>query len=105
MKEIAIKFENNDRGAFVMEENNERLAEMVFARNGSNLIIYHTEVSDKLKGQGVGSQLLEKMVNFAREENLQVVPLCAYVHTQFKRHPERYEDIWNKHWHDAGRSA
>jgi predicted GNAT family acetyltransferase len=102
MNEIAIKFENNDRGAFVIEdENKERIAEMAFGRNGSDLIIYHTEVSDRLKGQGVATQLLEKMVNFAREENLQVVPLCAYVHAQFKRHPERYEDIWNKHWHGA----
>lgn len=102
MHEIEIKFENNDRGAFLIEEGGERVAEMAFGRNGSNLIIYHTEVSDKLKGQGVASQLLEKMVNFAREENLQVVPLCPYVHAQFKRHPERYEDIWNKHWHETG---
>jgi uncharacterized protein len=101
MSDIKIVFENNDRGAFVVDENDERVAEMVFARNGTNLIIYHTQVSEKLKGKGTAGALLERMVNFAREENLQVVPLCPYVLAQFKRHPERYEDIWNKHWHET----
>jgi uncharacterized protein len=101
MNDIEIKFDNNDRGAFVIEEDNIRVAEMAFGRNGNNLIIYHTEVSDKLKGQGVATLLLERMVSFAREENLQVVPLCPYVQVQFKRHPERYEDVWNKHWHEG----
>jgi predicted GNAT family acetyltransferase len=101
MSDVQLKFENNDRGAFVIEGDGERLAEMSFGRNGTNLIIYHTEVSEKLKGQGIGLQLLERMVNFAREENLQVVPLCPYVLAQFRRHPVRYVDIWNKHWHEA----
>ena len=101
MNDIELKFESNQRGAFVIEENNERIAEMAFGRQDNNLIIYHTEVNDKLKGQGTAGHLLERMVNFAREENLQVVPLCPYVLAQFKRHPERYEDIWNKHWHDV----
>jgi uncharacterized protein len=99
MAEIELKFENKERGAFVIEENNERVAEMAFGRSGSNLIIYHTEVNDKLKGKGVAGQLLEHMVNYAREDNLQVVPLCPYVLAQFKRHPEKYADIWNKNWH------
>ena len=102
MREITIKFDNNERGAFVVEEEGKRVAEMAFGRSGPNLIIYHTEVADQLTGQGVAGQLLEKMVNFAREENLQVVPLCTYVHAQFKRHPAQYEDIWNKHWHETG---
>jgi uncharacterized protein len=99
MQESEFKFESNGRGALVIEEGEERLAEMTFGKDGTNLEVYHTQVSDKLKGQGVAAGLLEKMVNFAREENLQIVPLCPYVSAQFNRHPERYADIWNKHWH------
>jgi uncharacterized protein len=99
MRDIELKFDNNERGAFVIEDNNERIAEMAFGKKDTNLIIYHTEVSDKLKGKGIAQELLEHMVNYAREENLQVVPLCPYVHAQFKRHPEKYQDIWNKNWH------
>ena len=99
-QEIEFKFEDQGRGALVIMDGTERVAEMVFARKGTNLIVYHTEVSEKLKGKGVAGALLEKMVNYAVEENLQIVPLCPYVLAQFKRHPEKYNDVWNKHWHD-----
>ncbi|MEJ7678874.1 MAG: N-acetyltransferase [Segetibacter sp.] len=36
------------------------------------------------------------MAEYARENNLQVIPLCSYVHLQFKHNPSEYNDIWNK---------
>lgn len=99
MNAIELKLESNGKGAFVIEEGGERIAEMVISVSGNNLTVYHTEVSDKLKGQGVAAQLLSTMVNYAREHKLKVIPLCPYVSAQFKRHPEQYQDIWNQHWH------
>lgn len=99
MNAIELKLESNGKGAFVIEEGGERIAEMVISVSGNNLTVYHTEVSDKLKGQGVAGQLLSTMVNYAREHNLKVIPLCPYVNAQFKRHPEQYKDVWNQHWH------
>lgn len=99
MNAIELKLESNGKGAFVIEEAEERIAEMVISVSGSNLTVYHTEVSDKLKGQGVAGQLLSTMVNYARQNKLKVIPLCPYVSAQFKRHPEQYQDVWNQHWH------
>lgn len=99
MNEIELKLEQNGKGAFVIEEAGERIAEMVIGISGSNMTVFHTEVSDKLKGQGVASRLLETMVAYAREHKLKVIALCPYVSAQFKRHPDQYADIWNQHWH------
>lgn len=99
MNTITLKLNDQGRGAFVIEEADERLAEMAVGISGNNLIVYHTEVSEKLKGQGIGTKLLDEMVNYARNNNLKVVPLCPFVHAQFKRHTEKYADIWNKSWH------
>jgi hypothetical protein len=96
MNDIELKLQSNNRGAFVIEEGQERIAEMAIAIEKGNLIVFHTEVSDKLKGQGVAKQLLDRMVAYARENKLKVVPLCPFVLAQFKRHPEQFEDIWNK---------
>jgi predicted GNAT family acetyltransferase len=95
---IQLKLNDNGRGSFVIEENEERLAEMVIGINGTNLIVYHTEVSEKLKGQGVGPKMVENMVAYAREHKLKVVALCPFVNTLFKRNPERYTDVWNQAW-------
>ena len=100
MSEIKLKLEDNGKGAFVLEEGGEQLAEMVIAIDGNNLTVFHTEVSDKLKGQGVAARLLSTMVAYARTNKLKVIALCPYVSAQFKRHPEQYQDIWNQHWHN-----
>lgn len=97
--EVVLKLDGNGRGAFVVEVGGERLAEMVIGIMGSNLTVYHTEVSEKLKGQGVAAQLLSTMVAYARAQQLKVIALCPYVNAQFKRHASEYQDIWNQNWH------
>lgn len=96
MEEIELKLDDNGKGAFVIEKGGERSAEMVFGITGNQLTVFHTEVAEEHKGKGVAGQLLSKMVAYAREKKLTVIPRCAYVHAQFKRHPEQYADIWNQ---------
>lgn len=100
MNNIELKLESNGRGAFVIEEGNERIAEMAISISGPNMTVFHTEVADKLKGQGVATKLLSTMVQYARDKNLKVIALCPYVLAQFKRHPEQYQDVWNQNWHN-----
>jgi uncharacterized protein len=97
--DVQFKVDDNGKGAFFIEEDGKRLAEMVVSISGSNLTVYHTEVSESLKGKGVSTQLLETMVKYVRDNNLKVIPLCPYVSVQFKRHHDKYDDIWNKTWH------
>ena len=99
MDDIQLKLEPDGKGAFVIEQNDERLAEMVIAIDKQNLTVFHTEVSDKLKGQGVARRLLTTMVDYARQHHLKVIALCPFVSAQFKRHPELYADVWNQNWH------
>jgi predicted GNAT family acetyltransferase len=99
MDDIQMELNENGRGAFFMNEGGQRVAEMVFSISGNNLTVYHTEVSDTLKGKGVSGRLLETMVNYVRSHSLRVIPLCPYVNLQFRRHAEQYKDIWNKDWH------
>jgi uncharacterized protein len=101
MDNIQLKLDDARRGAFFIETEGERVAEMEIAISNGNLTVYHTEVAEALKGQGIASKLLSTMVSYARANKLKVIPLCPYVHAQFKRHPEEYADIWNKHWHSA----
>lgn len=99
MNEIELKINEAGRGAFVIENAGERVAEMEILVKDSVLTIFHTEVDDSLRGKGVATALLSKMVGYARGHHLKVVPLCPYVLAQFKRHPEQYADVWKKDWH------
>ncbi len=69
---------------------------MVVAVKENNLLVYHTEVLPEQQGKGLAGKLFNAMVDYVREHRLQVVPYCLYVQGQFKKHPERFADIWKE---------
>lgn len=89
------QIEHGSKGAFVIEEGNERLAELTYSKAGDKLIIIdHTDVSDKLRGQGAGKQLVMKAVEYARATNIKIIPLCPFARSVFDKTPE-IADVWN----------
>jgi predicted GNAT family acetyltransferase len=101
MNDVFLKWDSPvanppERGAFILEEDNKRMAEMAFKISGPNMTVFHTEVDPSLQGKGVSTKLFNLMVSYARENNLKIIPLCAYVLAQFQRHPDQYVDIWKK---------
>src|SRR5262245_56577617 len=99
MDPIKLQLNPQGRGAFYIEDQGERIAFMDVSIVNNVLTVFHTEVSELLKGHGIAGKMVEHMVTHAREHGLKVIPLCPYVLAQFKRHPEQYEDIWKKDWH------
>ncbi len=99
MNNIQLKLNESQRGAFELENEGEIQAKMEIGIRDGNLTVYHTEVAEALKGQGIASKLLKEMTAYARTNGLKVIPLCPYVLAQFNRHPDEYADIWNKTWH------
>jgi predicted GNAT family acetyltransferase len=96
MDEVQLRLNEKNHGAFFLMNGAEQLGEMVISISGSNLTVHHTEVATTAEGKGAAKKLLTAMVEHARKNSLKVIPLCAYVHLQFRRHPEEYADIWNK---------
>jgi predicted GNAT family acetyltransferase len=96
MMKVELKLDKNNNGGFYIMDEAEQIAEMAISISGKNLTVYHTEVSQKAEGKGLGKELLSAMVDHARKNGLKVIALCPFVHAQFKRHPEQYADIWNK---------
>jgi len=55
------------------------LAEMVYSMSSPNkMIIEHTEVDESLSGKGVGKQLVETAVLYARNHGIKIVALCPF---------------------------
>ena len=85
------------KGIFYIEKDKSTVAEMVYTMPSDQvMIIEHTEVNESLKGQNVGTKLVKNAVEFARKNNLKIIPLCPFTLSVFKRHPEQYADVWLK---------
>ena len=71
--------ETGSKGEVFVEQENERVAEMTYSWAGEDkFIIDHTWVSELLRGQHVGRQLLDVLVNFARDKGVKILPLCPF---------------------------
>lgn len=83
-----------DIGQFYIGENPENsIAKITFFLTGKDKItIDHTYVSDNLKGQGIGHQLVEKVVEFARQENKKIIPVCSFA-KKIMTQNEEYADV------------
>jgi len=89
------QIEHGSKGAFIIKEKNERVAELTYSKAGEKLIIIdHTEVSDVLRGKGAGKQLVTAAVVYARKNQIKIIPLCPFAKTIFDRTPE-FKDVLN----------
>lgn len=84
------------KGEIQLFSDDKKAGKMDISVIGKKLTVYHTEVDPEFEGKGFAKILLERLVSYARENDLKILPLCPFVHAQFKRHPEEYNDVWLK---------
>jgi predicted GNAT family acetyltransferase len=86
MEELEIR---RTDGAFYIEQDGKRLAEMTYSRgpDGKLAIIDHTEADPSLRGRGVPKKLVAAAVAWARAEKIRLLPLCPYARHVFDTTP------------------
>jgi predicted GNAT family acetyltransferase len=65
-----------------------RTAYTDYQLTGRRVFLIHTEVPAELQGKGVGSRLVRGALDLAAQRELEVVPVCPFVASYLRRHPE-----------------
>ncbi|SFD81948.1 GNAT family N-acetyltransferase [Flavobacterium phragmitis] len=74
------------RGYFEATEDGKEAGKMTYTWAGdSKFIIDHTEVSPEFNGKGVGKKLVMASVEYARANNLKIIPLCPFAKSVFDK--------------------
>ena len=85
--------ENHRHGRFFIQQDGKQLAQMVYRMDTpAKMVIEHTEVDDSLQGKGIGLQLVSKAVDYAREGNIKIVPVCSFAASVFQK-KEEFKDV------------
>lgn len=84
----ALTVRNNTAGNRFEIEVNGSLALLEYMRAGSNITYTHTEVPRELEGMGIGARLARFALEYARDNDLKVIPICPFVTGYLRRHPE-----------------
>ena len=80
--------ELNGNHEFVLRVDGQRLGFLEYTRPDVGVMrIEYVEVSPELRGTGLGRQLVEKAVAFAKDSQLRVVPICSYARAVITRDP------------------
>jgi predicted GNAT family acetyltransferase len=68
------------------------IAFIEFKLSHGKLFLIHTEVPPALEGKGAGSAIVQKALQYAKDNNYKIVPICAFVQSYLKKHKE-WSDI------------
>ena len=63
-------------------------AYLSYARHGRTFDIQHTVVPEGMGGQGVGGKLVQAAVDYAREQQLELVVTCEFARGWLEKHPD-----------------
>ncbi|MES2332661.1 MAG: GNAT family N-acetyltransferase [Bacteroidota bacterium] len=58
--------------------------------SGHTIFLIHTEVPKELEGKGVGGAIVQKALQYAKDNQYKIVPICPFVQSYLERHKE-----WN----------
>jgi len=82
-----------NKGFFYIEIEGKQEAMMTFVFAGEDkIIIDHTEVNPGNEGKGFGKKMVTKAVEYARENNLKIIPLCPFAKSVFDKVAE-FRDV------------
>lgn len=85
-----INFTNNTERSRYELVTDGHISYVEYMLPGKKLILTHTEVPKALEGKGIGSKLIDHVLEDAKKLGLKVIPLCPFIASYIKRHPE-----WN----------
>jgi len=80
------RINNGNKGFFRAMDNEIQAGLMTYSWAGTEkFIIDHTEVDPAFGGKGVGKKMVMEAVDFARNNNLKIIPLCPFAKSVFDK--------------------
>jgi predicted GNAT family acetyltransferase len=69
-------------------------ASVMFHTEGGRLYIDSTYTPHAHRGKGIGGQLMQTALSYAKGRNLKIVPVCSFSVEYFKKHTEYANQLW-----------
>lgn len=85
----AVHKEVKDRGRFSLLSEDKEVGFLTYYYSTPTVInADHTVVSPDFEGQGVGKELFNQLVAYAREKDFKIVAECPFISRMFERYKE-----------------
>ena len=68
-----------------------QLSKLDYIQDGKNFVITHVGVYPEHRGQGVAGKIVEAGLQYAKQNDLRVIPMCSYAAAYIRRNPQYME--------------
>lgn len=96
---MSIKIKHNEhrnQGDFKAIEGEREIGIMTYLKEGKDkIIIDSTEVDNELRGRGIGNKLVRAAVDFVRNKDVKIKPVCPFVKNVLEQN-EELQDVLAK---------
>jgi predicted GNAT family acetyltransferase len=79
---------NNEQLGQLESEVQGGMAVLRYQQHKDSLLLLHVRVPPEAQGRGIASELSRRAIELARERGLTAVPVCPFIATYIRRHPE-----------------
>jgi len=88
---VAVR-DNPTASRYELLHEDDVVGEILYRLTPDAVVLVHTEVLPSLEGEGFGARLVAGALDDIRARGLHVVPLCPFVRSYIRRHPD-YRDL------------
>lgn len=74
--EAAQRFELKENGGITFAD---------YRLSGRKLMIDHVETPPAMRGQGAAGRLMQQITDYAKSQNLEIIPICSYAAAWVRR--------------------
>ena len=64
------------------------VAVLQYRRDPHAITFLHTEVPEAFRGQGIAQKLAHAGLEYAKQQGVNIIPLCPFVNAYIRKHPE-----------------
>jgi predicted GNAT family acetyltransferase len=88
---VTIEFRPEEMRAVALDQG-KVIGECTVTASGRIWLLTHTGVDKAYGGQGIAGQLVDSVVEAARQQGIKIHPLCDYAQRRFASHQD-YDDV------------
>lgn len=81
--------ENDLGGQFLIYDNNYLAGKLSYKKVEQDKIdTYHTCVKEVFQGKGYAGKLFFKVIEYAENQSVKIIPTCSFIRVMFQRNPQ-----------------
>lgn len=77
-----------DKNRYYFEDENGITSEIIFSLENNTIKILSTTTREDQRGKGLAKILTEEIVNYAKQNNCKIIPICSYAIKYFENNKD-----------------